>query len=158
MKMNITYMSKVKVVFLLLGIIILSSGCIVHDNTTDVVSPVTDYVWTPIVNNTNLAPDSPGHPPGTGERVSGVTYWANDTSIELFVFAHAMNVGDNSEIHLFINGTKVADTSGRPLGGAESSNKTIIATIPFSANYTLEFFNFHHYEWYEYPYNWTKIH
>ena len=36
MRMNITYMSKVKVIFLLLGIIILSSGCVYSNNTTDV--------------------------------------------------------------------------------------------------------------------------
>lgn len=104
-----------------------------------------------VVNNTNLAPSVAGHPPGTGERVSGVTYWANDSPIEVFVFAHASSAGATAEIHLFINGTKVADTSGRPLGAAEESNKTIIAIIPRGANYSFEFNNAHHYEWREYP-------
>ena len=49
------------------------------------------------VNNTNLAPTVAGHPPGTGERVSGTTYWANNSPIEIFVFAHAQAVGDNAE-------------------------------------------------------------
>lgn len=104
-----------------------------------------------VVNNTNLAPSVAGHPPGTGERVNGVTYWANDSPIEVFVFAHASTPGATAEIHLFINGTKVADTSGRPLGAAEESNKTIIAMIPKGANYSFEFNNAHHYEWREYP-------
>lgn len=104
-----------------------------------------------VVNNTNLAPSVAGHPPGTGERVSGTTYWANNSPIEVFVFAHATSAGQNAEIHLFINNTKVADTSGRPLGGAEESNKTIIAIIPKGANYSFEFNNAHHYEWREYP-------
>lgn len=108
-------------------------------------------VFMVVVNNTNLAPAVAGHPPGTGERVSGTTYWANTSPIQIMVFAHAMVVGDNAEIHLLINGSKVADTSGRPLGGAETSNKTIVAIIPKGANYSVEFQNFHHYEWREYP-------
>lgn len=103
------------------------------------------------VNNTNLAPDAgPPHPFGTGERVSGNTYWTNDSDIELFVFAHASVVSQTAEIHLLINGTIVADTSGRPVGGAEESNKTVVAIIPRYSNYSVQFINTHHYEWREY--------
>lgn len=117
------------------------------------VNGLTTYTQTmPLPNNTNLAPSSPGHPPGTSERVSGTTYFTNSSSIELFVFAHASSVADTAEIHLYINGVKVGDTSGRPIGGAESSNKTIIAIIPRYSSYMLEFTNAHHYEWREYPY------
>lgn len=110
-----------------------------------------DIAFEIIVNNTNLAPSFAGEDPGTGERNDSVTYYANNSAIQLFVWAHATTSGDNSEIHLYINGTKVADTSGRPLGIAESSNKTITAIIPRYASYMVEFNNYHHYEWREYP-------
>jgi len=111
----------------------------------------TENIFEIIVNNTNLAPTFAGETPGTGERVSGATYWANNSPVQLFVWAHATTSGDTAEVHLFINGTKLADTSGRPVGAAESSNKTITAIIPKFANYTIEFNNYHHYEWREYP-------
>lgn len=108
-------------------------------------------VFVVVVNNTNLAPTIHPSIPGTGERVSGNTYWANTSPIELFVLAHAATSGNTAEIHLFINGTKVSDTSGRPLGAAEESNKTIVAIIPKGSNYSVDFTNTHHYEWREYP-------
>lgn len=132
-----------------LAFLIAAAGYVIAQNAQDTAD--INNVFEIVVNNTNLAPSVAGHPPGTGERVSGTTYWANTTPIQVLVFAHAMAVGDNAEIHLFINGTKVADTSGRPLGGAETSNKTIIAMIPKGANYSFEFNNAHHYEWREYP-------
>ena len=111
----------------------------------------TENIFEIFVNNTNLAPSFPGEIAGTGERTTGIVYWANNSPIQLFVWAHATTSGDNSEIHLLINGTKVSDTSGRPLGAAETSNKTITAIIPKFANYSVEFNNYHHYEWREYP-------
>lgn len=106
-------------------------------------------IW--VVNNTNLAPSFAGEPPGINTRgANNTTYWANNSPIQLFVFAHADRPGDTAEIHLFINGTKVADTSGKPLGVAESNNRTVVATIPQYANYSVNITNFHHYEWREY--------
>lgn len=102
------------------------------------------------VNNTNLAPTVPGETNGTGERVQGITYYANDTPIELFLWGHGQNISQTAELHLFINGTKVADTSGRALGAAEQSNKTIVAMIPRYASYLVEVYDIHHYEWREY--------
>jgi len=110
----------------------------------------TDSVFDIEINNTNLAPSVPGETVGTGERVQGVTYYANETPIEIFVWGHGQNVSQTAEIHLFINGTKVADTSGRPLGASEQSNKTIVAMIPRYASYKIEANNAHHYEWREY--------
>jgi len=111
----------------------------------------TENIFEIVVNNTNLAPTFPGEIAGTGERIDSVVYWANNSPIQLFVWAHATSSGDTAEVHLFINGTKVSDTSGRPVGVAESSNKTITAIIPKFANYSIEFNNYHHYEWREYP-------
>jgi len=102
------------------------------------------------INNTNLAPTVAGEINGTGERVQGITYYANNTPIELFVWGHALSAGSTAELHLFINGTKVSDTSGRPIGVAEQSNKTITAIIPRYASYMVEITNTHHYEWREY--------
>lgn len=112
--------------------------------------PVSNCGINIIVNNTNLAPTVHPEMPGTGERTTGTLYWANESTIELFVFSHGVAVNDTAEIHLSINGTLVADTSGRPLGAAEQSNKTIIAMIPKGANYSVVFLNTHHYEWREY--------
>jgi len=102
------------------------------------------------VNNTNLAPSVAGESIGTGERIQGTTYYANNTPIQLFVFAHANTPGQDAETHLFINGTKVVDTSGKPLGTAEQQNRSIVALIPRAAYYMIETTNVHHYEWREY--------
>jgi len=131
-----------KVIFVL-ALSLLLSGCI----TEDVIQSETSFR----VNNTNLAPDAGApHPFGTGERISGVTYWTNNSPIQLLVYSHASVVSQTAEIHLLIDGVIVADTSGRPLGGAEESNKTIVAIIPQYANYSVIFNNYHHYEWREY--------
>lgn len=103
-----------------------------------------------VVNNTNLAPFVAGHG-GTGERVGdNTTYWNNATPIQIFLYSHANTSGTAAEIHLWINGTKVSDTSGRALGIAEQSNRSIVATIPQYSFYSVEMVNYHHYEWYEY--------
>ena len=133
---------KIAIVALLFSII--SIG--ISDNAS---TTTTGVQW--VVNNTNLAPLVAGHG-GTGERIGNNTiYWANNSPIQILLWAHANISGQNSEIHLYINGTKVADTSGRPLGIAESSNRTIVALIPRYASYMVEFNNYHHYEWREYP-------
>jgi len=103
-----------------------------------------------IVNNTNLAPHVVGESNGTGERIAGTTYFNNNSDIELFIWGHAATPSQTAEIHLFINGTKVSDTSGRPVGATEQSNKTIVAIIPRYASYMIEVQNTHHYEWREY--------
>lgn len=103
-----------------------------------------------VVNNTNLAPFVAGHG-GIGARVgNNTTYWNNNTPIEIFLYSHANTSGTAAEIHLFINGTKVSDTSGRALGIAEQSNRSIVAIVPQYSYYSVEMVNYHHYEWYEY--------
>ena len=124
----------------------LISGCM----EDDVIRLTRAGEGTDILNNTNLAPTFPGETTGTGERVIGTTYYTNNSRIEIFVWGHALSAGDVAEIHLFINGTKVGDTSNRPLGAAEQSNTSIIAIIPRYANYSIEMNNYHHYEWREY--------
>jgi len=132
-------------IIFLLATIVAFSGCI----DTDIIrGSMTSFDLE--VNNTNLAPSVAGEPPGTGERIQGTTYYANTTAIELFVFGHASSAGQDSEIHLYINGTLVADTSGKPLGVAEQQNRTITAMIPKYASYKIEANNIHHYEWREY--------
>jgi len=131
---------------LILIAFVLFSGCI---GETDIIRGG-DGVFEIEVNNTNLAPSVAGETPGTGERITNVTYYANETPIQIFVYGHANTTGSNSELHLLINGTKVADSSGRPLGVAEQNNKTIIAIIPKYASYLIEGNNLHHYEWREY--------
>jgi len=133
-----------KIIFLL-AVLVIFSGCI----DTDIIrGSVTSFDIE--VNNTNLASSVAGEPPGTGERIQGTTYYANNTPLELFVFGHANSAGQDSELHLYINGTLVADTSGKPLGVAEQQNKTIVAMIPRYASYKIEANNMHHYEWREY--------
>jgi len=138
-------MIKTKLLLVIISLIVFS-GCI---GETDIIRGV-DTVFDIEINNTNLAPSVPGETVGTGERVQGVTYYANETPIEIFIWGHGQNVSQTAELHLFINGTKVADTSGRPLGASEQSNKTIVAMIPRYASYKIEANNAHHYEWREY--------
>lgn len=127
----------------IIGILFTIIGWVLPLTTT------TGVQW--VVNNTNKGPIVAGHG-GTGERIGdNTTYWANSSPIQIFLYSHANTTGTAAEIHLFINGTKVSDTSGRPLGVAETSNRSIVATIPQYANYSVEMVNFHHYEWYEYP-------
>jgi hypothetical protein len=125
---------------ILISVLFIFSGCIE-------VKKASPYFE---INNTNLAPNTPGHPFGTGARINGVTYHTNDTAIELFVFSHASAPSNTAEIVLNINGTNVSYSSGRPLGGAEESSKQITAIIPSNTNYTVYFYNYHHYEWREY--------
>jgi len=138
-------MTKISFLIIVFAVVFLS-GCI---GETDIIRG-SEGVFDIEINNTNLAPSVPGETVGTGERVHGVTYYANETPIEIFVWGHGQNVSQTAEIHLFINGTKVADTSGRPLGASEQSNKTIVAMIPRYASYKIEANNAHHYEWREY--------
>jgi len=131
----------VALIFALLAIGI-SNSLSLSTNTT------TGVRW--VVNNTNLAPFVVGHG-GIGERIGdNTTYWNNNTPIEIFLYSHANTSGFAAEIHLFINGTKVSSTSGRALGVAEQSNRSIVATIPQYSRYSVEMMNHHHYEWYEY--------
>jgi len=137
-----------KIIFMLvMAAIVLMSGCI---GETDIIRGMGDSVFEIEINNTNLAPNVAGHPPGTGERIQGMTYWTNDTPIEIFVFSHADTSSQNAEIHLMINGSIVLDTANRPLGVSEESNNSIAAIIPRHSNYSVEINNFHHYEWREY--------
>lgn len=103
-----------------------------------------------VVNNTNLAPTVEPSIPGTGERESGNVYNAT-YPLQLMVFAHADTVSETAFVEVFINGTVVLPQSGRPLGGAESANRSVSVIIPRGANYSVRFSNYHHYEWREYP-------
>lgn len=103
-----------------------------------------------VVNNTNLAPNVPGHPFGTGERVSGNVYWTNQTPIEIFLFAHADTAGQNAQINLSVNGIQVLKTALRPAGTAENTYSELNAIIPKNSYYQADFSNYHHYEWREY--------
>jgi len=103
-----------------------------------------------VLNTTNLAPSVAGESIGTGERVAdNRTYWANNSALFISVFAHANTTGDNSEIHLYINGTKYQDQSGKPIGVAEQNNKSIAHIIPQYSYYSVEVHNAHHYVWLE---------
>lgn len=104
-----------------------------------------------IVNNTNLAPTIHAEHPGTGERVNATTYYANSSAIELHVFAHAVDVNDVAGTFVSINGTVVCARSGRPLGAAESAYRGCDLIIPRYSYYWVNFSNYHHYEWREYP-------
>lgn len=104
-----------------------------------------------IVNNTNLAPTIEPSVPGTGERVTGNTYYNNNSDIEIFLYAHASAVSQTSDIQLIINGTLVSSVSSKPVGASpEQNNKSIVAIIPRYSSYSANFTNYHHYEWREY--------
>lgn len=116
------------------------------------------YFTSPIINNctmrvhtnlTNLAPGFGGDYLGTGDRINATTYWTNDSTIEVWVQAHASSASQTAEIILYVNGTAVQRTSGRPLGGAEESWKAVSAIIDKGSNYSVVFFDYHHYEWRE---------
>jgi hypothetical protein len=102
------------------------------------------------VNNTNLAPNVAGHPFGTGERISGVKYWANDTPIELHIYAHADTATQALNISLKINDIVVQQIQLRPIISPENTYAPMTAIIPKGANYSVTITNYHHYEWREY--------
>jgi hypothetical protein len=117
-----------------------------------------DYSYEPVVNNTNLAPDAGApHPPGTGERIQNLTYNASDYPLDLHVFAHAESVFQTAKVFVYVNETLICPRSGRPLGTAENAYRGCDITIPKGASYRVNITNYHHYEWYEYPYAWVKI-
>src|SRR3972149_9003003 len=105
-----------------------------------------------IMNNTNLAPDAGApHPFGTGERIQNNTYWANNSPIQLMVFAHADTNGQHLALNLSINDTITESIHLRPLATAENTHAFVTAIIPQYANYSVNITNYHHYEWREYP-------
>src|SRR3972149_2204224 len=105
-----------------------------------------------IMNNTNLAPDAGApHPFGTGERIQNNTYWANNSPIQLMVFAHADTNGQHLALNLSINDTITESIHLRPLAAAENTHAFVTAIIPQYANYSVYITNYHHYEWREYP-------
>lgn len=109
-------------------------------------------VFEVVVNNTNLAPTIEITMPGTGERVTGVNYTNSLYPIEILLYAHAQAVSQTSDIRLFINGTMVSSVSSKPVGASpEQNNKSIVAIIPKGSIYSVDFQNYHHYEWREYP-------
>jgi len=101
------------------------------------------------VNNTNLAPNVAGHPPGTGERIASSLYWANDSDIQIFVFGHASTASQALNITLEVNNATVETSELRPLGVAENTHAYVTAIIPKGSNYSVTVKNFHHYEWRE---------
>src|SRR3990172_8176834 len=105
-----------------------------------------------VMNNTNLAPDAGApHPFGTGERIQNITYYANNSPIQLMVFAHADTNGQHLALNLSINDTITESIHLRPLAAAENTHAYINAIIPQYANYSVNITNYHHYEWREYP-------
>lgn len=104
-----------------------------------------------VVNNTNLAPNVAGHPFGTGERINATTYYANNSPIQLLVFAHANTASQNAFVEIFINDTLVMPAAGGPLGSAEEAFRGNPVIVPRYASYRVNFSNYHHYEWREYP-------
>src|SRR3989304_7760067 len=105
-----------------------------------------------IVNNTNLAPDAGApHPFGTGERIQNITYYANNSPIQLMVYAHADTNGQHLALNLSINDTITESIHLRPLAAAENTHAYINAIIPQYANYSVNITNYHHYEWREFP-------
>jgi len=104
------------------------------------------------INNTNLAPNSPGHPSGTGERIDNVTYWTNSSKIDLHVFAHASSSSQTASVFVYVNDILVSPRAGRPLSLSEETYQGVDITIPKGAFYRVDFSNFHHYEWREWEY------
>lgn len=102
-------------------------------------------------NTTNLAPTIEPSAPGTGERVINVTYWANNSDVEVLAFAHGMSVSETAGVFVYIDDVFVAGQSGRPLAGAETAYREITITIPRYSSYRINFSNYHHYEWRESP-------
>jgi len=139
---------KKVVVLTLVAIIFALIAYVVAQNAQ--ITAEINNVFEVVVNNTNLAPNVAGHPFGTGERLTNVTYWANTTPIEIFLFSHADTSGQDAGIVLNINGTNVSQTQTRPIAVAENVYTHLEGIIPKGSNYTVYFTNYHHYEWREY--------
>lgn len=146
--MSVDY--KIRKIFAIAGLALILAflGILLAQNSQETAN--INNVFEIIVNNTNLAP-SVHDVVGTGERIQGVTYYANNSPIQILVFAHAQNVSQTAFVELTINNTIVLPQSGRPLGGAEQSNRSISTIIPKFASYKVDIENEHHYEWREYP-------
>lgn len=128
-------------------------GAFVDDALVQIDDVSTFSEDTYIVDNTDLCDFNHSTMRCDGTRTANVTYNAS-SEIELLVFSHANQTSQTAQIILNIDGTNVSYTSGRPLGGAETSYKELSVTIPKYTNYTLYFTNEHHYEWREY----RKVH
>lgn len=138
---------KIAVFALVLALLAFSVGGNITTNSTIVNQTVGLNI---VVNNTNLAPTIEPSVPGTGERITGTTYFNNNSDIEIFLYSHASAANQTSDIQLLINGTMVSSVSSKPVGGVEQNNKSIVAVIPRYSSYKAIFLNYHHYEWREY--------
>lgn len=136
-----------KWVLLFVAVVVLS-GCIGIDEP---IGKNQNIAFEVVVNNTNLAPNVSGHPPGTGERVAGTLYHTNTSAIQIFVFSHASTAAQTAKMNLSINNTIVTEVELRPLASPEDTHSQITAIIPKNSNYSVNFTNQHHYEWREYP-------
>lgn len=101
------------------------------------------------LNLTNLAVTLHADHPGTGERLNDTIYYANDSAIQLNVFAHASSVSQTASVFVYFNGTLISARSGRPLGGAEEAYRGVDIMVPRDTWYKVVFVNTHHQEWRE---------
>lgn len=109
----------------------------------------TDVSFEVVINNTNLAPTAVGHPNGTGERITNELYWANSSTIEIFVYAHANSASNPLQIILNVNNITIEHSELRATGQATSTHAYVTGIIPKGSNYSVNISNAHHYEWRE---------
>lgn len=112
----------------------------------DSIDLSTDFV----VNNTDMC--NFNHTSGicNGTRQINTLYYTNESPIQIFVLAHAENIGDILSVNLSINGTVVKYYSQRPLAAGQNAYSSVDAIIPKSSNYSVDISNYHHFEWREY--------
>lgn len=108
--------------------------------------PEENIGFIPIVNNTNLYPN---------ERTNNTIYYANDTSINLYIIFHALGNGASQtfDSNLSINGTIVLDKDFKTSSGSGFHDHwSFFTTIPKGSNYSItNSSNVFNIEWKEYP-------
>lgn len=147
-KEEIEHKKKRYLLIILMALLVAFLAVIMAQNAQDTAD--INNVFEVVVNNTNLAPTFVGEPPGTGERVTGTTYFANDSPIQLMVFAHASAAGGTATVEVWINNTMVQNQSGRPLAAPEQTFRSVAVIVPKFSSYSVNLSNYHHYEWREY--------
>jgi len=108
-----------------------------------------DIAFEIVKNNTDMCDFNHVTMSCNGTRQNNITYYTNETSIVLSVFAHA-NVGaQTAGVFVYRDDILLEAQSGRPLVSPEQTWRGVVVIIPKNSSYRVNFTNYHHFEWRE---------
>ena len=108
-----------------------------------------DIAFEIIKNNTDLCDFN--HTSGlcNGIRQSNVTYYTNDSTIILTVYAHANTASQTAGVFVYRDNILIEAQSGRPLAVPEETWRGVTVIMPRNTSYRVNFTNYHHFNWTE---------